>query len=98
MRKSFVAVGALLMLFCVPFTVFAISFDDSLPLNSEYRAGPALTTLSAAVATIGFVILIIGIAPSQKKAALYVASEYRKSEPQHADEENLADDEPYNRI
>jgi hypothetical protein len=99
MRKAMVAIGAMLVLFFVPFTLYALALNESAYLNPEDPASsPGLVAVLAIFGAIGLVILIIGIAPSEKKGALYVASEYRKSEPQHADEESLADDEPYNRI
>lgn len=83
MRKGIVAVGALLILFFLPFTVYALSFNDSVPLNSEYRASPGAIAILTTLWTIGLVLLIIGIgtAPSEKKTTSYSASEDTESEP-----------------
>lgn len=96
MRKGLVAVGALLTLVFLPFTFYALALNDSPFLNLEDPASsPGLVAAMATFATIGLIMLIIGIAPSEKKAALYVAGDHRKSEPQHPSEESLADDEAY---
>jgi hypothetical protein len=96
MRKGMVAVGAVLTLFFAPFTLYALALNDLPPSDPEDPpSSPTLVAVLAIFGTIGLVILIIGIAPSEKR--LYVASEHRKSEPQHADEESLTDDETYNR-
>jgi hypothetical protein len=61
-----IVIGAALTLFFVPFTIYALSFNDSVPLSSEDRGSPAFVTGLATFATIGLIVLIIGIAPSEK--------------------------------
>ena len=89
-----VAVGALLVLFFIPFTLYALALNDLPPPDLEDPpSSPALVAVLAIFGTIGLVILIIGIAPSEKNVASYLAGEYRKSEPQQPNEDDFANDE-----
>jgi hypothetical protein len=67
MRKAMVAVGALLTLVFLPLTFYALALNDSPFLNLEDPASsPGLVAAMAILATLGLIILIIGIAPSEK--------------------------------
>ncbi|HEX9907915.1 MAG TPA: hypothetical protein VGB78_05540 [Thermoplasmata archaeon] len=68
MRKGIVAIGAVLTLFFVPFTLYALALNDSPPSDPEDpSSSPGVVAVLAVFATIGLVILIIGIAPSEKR-------------------------------
>jgi hypothetical protein len=59
-------IGVVLVLIFLPFTVYALSYNGSVPLNSDTRASPGFVALLALLGTIGLIITIIGAALPQK--------------------------------